>query len=48
MLTRDADIEGRVAFHSTTGGEYQLCFSTNNTRWSGAPQKFVRRGTGAV
>ena len=42
MLSRIADVEGRVAFHSTTGGEYNLCFATNNTRWSGTPQKFVR------
>ena len=44
VLSRIGDTEGRVAFHSTVGGEYQLCFSTNNTRWQGAsPQKFVRR-----
>ena len=40
---RVADTSGKVAFHSTAGGEYKLCFSTNGTRWgtSGA-QKFVR------
>jgi hypothetical protein len=44
VLARVADTEGRIAFHSTVGGEYQLCFSTNNTRWGGsAPQKFVSR-----
>jgi hypothetical protein len=43
VLSRVGDTEGRVAFHSTIGGEYQLCFSTNNTRWQGStPQKFVR------
>ena len=48
MLSRIGDTEGRVAFHSTVGGEYQLCFSTNNTRWQGAsPQKFVRSARAA-
>ncbi len=43
ILSRVADLEGKVAFHSSVGGEYQLCFSTNSSRWSGsAPQKFVR------
>ena len=43
VLSRVADTEGKVAFHSTVGGEYQLCFSTNSTRWTGStPSKFVR------
>lgn len=44
VLQRTADTEGKVSFISSAGGEYQLCFSSNNTRWSGgSPQKFVRR-----
>ena len=40
---RVADTSGKVAFHSTSGGEYKLCFSTNGTRWgAAAAQKFVR------
>ena len=40
---RVADTSGKVAFHSTAGGEYKLCFSTNGTRWgTGGAQKFVR------
>jgi hypothetical protein len=43
VLSRVADVSGKVAFHSTAGGEYQLCFTTNSSRWvDGAPQKFVR------
>ena len=44
VLSRMADVTGKVAFHSTAGGEYQLCFSTNSTRWTadGAPMRFVR------
>jgi len=41
---RVADTAGKVAFHSTAGGEYKLCFSTNGTRWGGNLQKFVRAG----
>jgi hypothetical protein len=39
-----------VAFHSTAGGEYQLCFSTNSSRWvaDGSPMKFVRGAQGAM
>lgn len=40
LLARDADTEGRVSFTATLGGEYQVCFSTNSTRWQGGPQKF--------
>jgi hypothetical protein len=44
VLSRVADVSGKVAFHSTAGGEYQLCFSTNSSRWAadGSPLKFVR------
>jgi hypothetical protein len=45
VLSRVADVSGKVAFHSTAGGEYQLCFSTNSSKWiDGTPQKFVRCG----
>ncbi len=37
-----ADTAGKVAFHSTAGGEYKMCFSTNGTKWGGDLQKFVR------
>lgn len=47
VLSRVADTAGKVAFHSTAGGEYQLCFSTNSSRWvDNAAQQFVR-GRGA-
>ena len=44
VLSRLADVSGKVAFHSTAGGEYQLCFSTNSSRWAadGTPMQFVR------
>jgi hypothetical protein len=43
IFSRVADVSGKVAFHSVAGGEYQLCFNTNGTRYvDGAPQKFVR------
>ena len=41
VLSRTADVTGKIAFHSTEGGEYQLCFNTNSSYYSGA-QKFVR------
>ena len=41
VLSRTADVTGKIAFHSTQGGEYQLCFNTNSSYYSGA-QKFVR------
>lgn len=27
--------QGRFAFTTTVGGEYQLCFATNSSRWFG-------------
>jgi len=33
-------LQGRFAFTTTVGGEYQLCFATNSSRWFGQ----VRRG----
>ena len=39
FLTRSLDTEGRFAFTTTVGGEYNLCFSTNSSKWFGTPQK---------
>jgi len=41
VLSRTADVSGKIAFHSSIGGEYQLCFNTNSSYFSGS-QKFVR------
>lgn len=40
VLTKALDVEGKFAFTSAAGGEYQLCFSTNSSRWFGQPKKF--------
>jgi len=34
--TKDGMAEGRYAFTSTLGGEYQLCFQINVSRWFGS------------
>jgi len=41
LMTRVADVEGKFAFTSQVGGEHQVCFQTNGTRWGAA-------GTGAA
>jgi p24 family protein alpha len=41
VMTKQLDVEGKFAFTSAAGGEYQLCFSTNSSRWfGGQPKKF--------
>jgi hypothetical protein len=31
VLTKALDVEGKFAFTSAQGGEYQLCFATNSS-----------------
>jgi hypothetical protein len=40
VLTRDLDTEGKFAMTTVVGGEFQICFTVNSTRWFGAPKKF--------
>ena len=40
LTSKQLDTQGRFAFTTTVGGEYQLCFSANSTRWFGQPKKF--------
>ena len=40
LTSKTLDTQGRFAFTSTLGGEYQLCFAVNSTRWFGQPKKF--------
>jgi len=38
VSTKDGLMEGRYAFTSTIGGEYEVCFQTNEIRWFGSSQ----------
>ena len=40
VSSKQLDTQGRFAFTSSVGGEYQMCFSANSTRWYGQPKKF--------
>jgi len=33
VLTKTVGLEGRIAFSTHVGGEYQLCWQTNGSRW---------------
>jgi hypothetical protein len=34
------ETNGKFAFTSTVGGEHNVCFQTNSSRWFGQPKKF--------
>jgi hypothetical protein len=40
ISTRTLDSQGRFAFTSVVGGEHQMCFAANSTRWFGQPKRF--------
>jgi len=40
VLSKNVGNDGRIAFSSPLGGEYQICFITNTSRWFGAASRF--------
>jgi len=39
VINKNVGLEGRIAFSSHVGGEYQICWQTNTSRWFGSATK---------